>query len=142
MTIIKVSELVTMLSSILFFASLLVDLARPLPAATSHFVYCHPSADGVSTCSGWKGNETLNCVSSIGNVASCSTQAGEKVTCTQDRNQISSCVGITKATSKKDSQDIEECTCIGGGSYSCQNKKNGNNELLPLDSIKFNNTIE
>ena len=132
-----------MLSKVLFFGSLIANINNVfLFADAPHFVYCHPSADGVSTCSGWKGNETLNCVSSIGNVASCTTQAGEKVTCTQDRNQISSCVGITKATSKKASQDIEECTFIGGGSYSCQNKKNGNNELLPLDSIKFENTVE
>ena len=141
-TIVKVVELIAMLSSILFFASLLANLTITLPAFASHFVYCHPSADGVSTCSGWKGNKTLNCVSSIGNVASCSTQAGEKVTCTQDRNQIAYCVGIIQATSKKARQDIEECTFIGGGSYSCQNKKNGSDELLPLNSIKIDNSIE
>ena len=130
-----------MLSKVLIFGSLLASITNVYPQ-TPRTLYCHPSADGVSTCSGWKGNETLNCVSSIGNVASCSTQAGEKVTCTQDRNQIASCVGITKATSKKATQDIEECTFIGGGSYSCQNKNNESNELLPLNSIKFDNTIE
>ena len=112
-----------------------------MPAAASHSVYCQPSVDGVSTCIGWKGNETLNCVSSVGNVASCTTRSGRKVTCSQDRNQIASCVENIQLDSKQAELDKEECTFIGSGSYSCQHKKNGSNELLPLKLEEFESDI-
>ena len=120
---------------------LLAIYAFCLPAAASHSVYCQPSVDGVSTCIGWKGNEILNCVSSVGNVASCSTRSGRKVTCSQDRNQIASCVENIQLDSKQAELDKEECTFIGSGSYSCQHKKNGSNELLPLKLEEFESDI-
>ena len=121
-----------MLSTLTRVIGLLACLSSYMPAAASHSVYCQPSVDGVSTCIGWKGNGTLNCVSSVGNVASCSTQSGIKVTCSEDRNQVASCVENIRLNSKQAEFDKEECTFIGSGSYSCQHKKNGSSEMLPL----------
>ena len=139
MTIMKpaVSQMVSTFTKAI---GLLACLFSYTPAAASHSVYCQPSVDGVSTCIGWKGNETLNCVSSVGNVASCTTRSGREVTCSQDRNQVASCVENIKLNSKQAEVDKEECIFIGSGSYSCHPKKNGSNDLLPLKS-EFENDI-
>ena len=130
-----------MLSTFTRVIGLLACLSSYMPAAASHSVYCQPSVDGVSTCIGWKGNGTLNCVSSVGNVASCSTRSGIKVTCSEDRNQVASCVENIRLNSKQAEFDKEECTFIGSGSYSCQHKKNGSSEMLPLKLCGVNSGV-
>ena len=99
--------------SFILFASLF-----SVPANANTFnVYCVPSLDGVSTCSGWKENKNLECISSPGGVASCRSSEGDKFTCTQDSSGVTTCGNIQINPGNTQ----QNCTAIGGRSFSCNN---------------------
>lgn len=102
-------------------------------SADSFDVYCVPSVDGISTCSGWKDNETLTCVSSSGSVASCKNKSGQKFICTEDRNGITTCQNPHKTIEPSNQND--DCTYIGNGSFTCANQKNETTDLIPSPTV-------
>ena len=83
-------------------------------------VFCVPSLDGVSTCNGWRGNETLTCVASTGGVASCTSTAGEKVTCIEEPGGVTTCKNPNTADQVDSTNN--DCTFIGNGSFRCNEK--------------------
>ena len=102
----------------LLFTMLFASLFGIASKANTFEVYCVPSLDGVSTCSGWESNQELQCVSSPGDVASCHSSGGAKFTCTQDASGLTTC----EDTVSIPDQSQQNCTAIGVGSFSCQDK--------------------
>ena len=84
--------------------------------ANTFDVYCVPSLDGVSTCSGWEQDQKLQCVSSPGGVASCRSSGGARFDCTQDVSGLTTCQNNKTIPG----QSHPKCTAIGNGSFSCQ----------------------
>ena len=89
----------------------------PVANANSFEVYCVPSLDGISTCSGWKKDKKIECISSPGGVASCRSSDGEQFTCTQDSSGVTTCGNIQINPGNTQ----QNCTAIGDGSFSCNN---------------------
>lgn len=102
------------LLSVLLFAC----LYGPVAKANTFDVYCVPSLDGVSTCSGWQRDQELQCVSSPGGVASCSSSGGAKFTCTQDASGLTTCEDNEVVPDRSQ----QNCTAIGDGSFSCRDE--------------------
>lgn len=116
----------------------LVGLFSSTAKVNAFEVYCVPSLDGVSTCSGWKHDEKLQCVSSPGGVASCRSSGGARFACTQDVSGLTTCENNKTFSS----QSNQNCTAIGNGSFSCQDdglsqtsNKNNNKDLNPISDI-------
>lgn len=101
----------------------------PQVSANSFDVFCVPSVDGVSTCSGWKDGGTLTCVSSTGGVASCKSSSGQRFTCTQDSGGVTTCQN--PQTTPQSSNQNDDCTYIGNGSFSCANQPTNSPDLIP-----------
>lgn len=115
---------------------LIIILAFALPLsvrADSFDVYCVPSTDGVSTCSGWSDGGTLTCVSSPGGVASCRSTTGRQFTCTQDGSGVTTCQNTVKPTGRAGKGD--DCTYIGNGSFSCGRRLKNNADLIPSPNL-------
>ena len=111
-----------------FLAGLLY-LALPTPVLADSFeVYCVPSLDGVSTCSGWSDGGTLTCVSSPGGVASCQSNTGRQVTCVQDGNGVTTCQNPQKTAGTAGKGD--NCVYTGDGSFTCDRKSKNNPDLI------------
>lgn len=102
-------------------------------AADSFDIYCVPSVDGVSTCSGWSDGGTLTCVSSPGGVASCRSSSGRQFTCVQDGSGVTTCQNPTKPTGRVGKGD--DCTYIGNGSFSCGRQPKNNADLIPSPNL-------
>ena len=115
------------------FGSLL-SLATPASVSAGTFdVYCVPSVDGISTCSGWSDGGTLTCVSSSGGVASCQSSTGRQFTCVQDGSGVTTCQNPEKPMGRSGKGD--NCVFIGNGSFNCSNSgKNGQN-LTPSPNL-------
>ena len=96
-------------------------------------VYCVPSVDGVSTCSGWEDGGILTCVSSTGGVASCGSSSGQNFTCTQDGAGVTTCQEPQKTNLSSENKD--DCTYIGNGSFSCSKQSKRSKEMIPSPSI-------
>ena len=110
------------------FSGFLLATSTPQVSADSFDVYCVPSTDGISTCSGWKDGGTLTCVSSTGGVASCNSSSGQKFTCTQDGGGVTTCQD-PQTTNQSNLND--DCTYIGNGSFSCSNQPIKSADLIP-----------
>jgi hypothetical protein len=113
------------------------------PAAADDFnVYCVPSLDGVSTCSGWSDGGTLTCISSPGGVASCRSTTGRQFTCVQDSGGVTTCQNPSRVTGSATKGD--NCVYIGNGSFQCEGKPKNSPQALPgtkiiIDSKPFKN---
>jgi hypothetical protein len=95
-------------------------LSTPLSVSADTFdVYCVPSVDGVSTCSGWSDGGTLTCVSSPGGVSSCQSSTGRQFTCIQDGSGVTTCQNPNKPMGRSGKGD--NCVFIGNGSFTCNN---------------------
>lgn len=106
----------------------------PGPAMADSFdVYCVPSLNGVSTCSGWSDGGTLTCVSSLGGVASCRSSTGRQFSCVQDGSGVTTCQNPNKTTGRSGKGD--DCTFIGNGSFSCNSQPNNRPDLLPSPNL-------
>jgi hypothetical protein len=114
-------------------AGLLGCTAAGSASAQSFDVYCVPSADGVSTCSGWSDGGTLTCVSSVGGVASCRSSTGRQFTCVQDGSGVTTCQNPSKPTGRVGKGD--DCTYIGNGSFSCGRQPKNNADLIPSPNL-------
>jgi len=115
-------------------SGLLLATNAPAVVADTFDVYCVPSADGVSTCSGWRDGGTLTCVSSPGGVASCESSAGQQFTCTQDGSGVTTCQTPQGTTTQSSSQN-DDCTYVGNGSFSCGNQPDKSPDLIPSPNI-------
>ncbi len=89
-----------------------------LPAKANTFdVFCVPSVDGVSSCTGWKGSQSLTCVASRGGVASCKSTTGDAFNCVQEAGGVTTCQSPPNDSMKD--KNNNNCTFIGNGSFSC-----------------------
>ena len=127
----------------LLFTMLFASLFGIATKANAFEVYCVPSLDGVSTCSGWESNQELQCVSSPGGVASCHSSGGAKFTCTQDSSGLTTCEDNVTIPDRSQ----QNCTAIGAGSFSCQdepsittNQQGTSEELDSVSDIIGDNT--
>ena len=111
----------TALFSIIVFAG----LYTPSAGANTFNVFCVPSLDGVSTCSGWKQDQKLQCISSPGGVASCRSSEGTQFACTQDVSGLTTC-GNNEIIP---SQSRQNCTAIGNGSFTCEENEQSNTKI-------------
>lgn len=112
----------------------LLSLAQATSVSADTFdVYCVPSVDGISTCSGWSDGGTLTCVSSLGGVASCKSTTGRQFTCTQDGSGVTTCQNPSKPLGRVGKGD--DCTYIGNGSFACGSQRKNNPDLLPSPSL-------
>ena len=112
----------------LAFISFFVLTDNPVNAEEFN-VYCVPSNDGVSTCSGWSDGGTLTCVSSPGGVASCKSSTGQQFTCVQDGSGVTTCKD--PAIDGGSSTDNDDCTYIGNGSFNCVGRPKNSPDLIP-----------
>lgn len=109
-------------------------IASPRDVLADTFnVFCIPSVDGVSTCSGWSDGGTLTCVSSVGGVASCRSTTGRQFTCVQDSGGVTSCQNPMKSGGRSGKGD--QCTYIGNGSFSCGKQPKANGDLIPAPQV-------
>lgn len=116
------------------FLACLLSLALPTPVSADSFdVYCVPSVDGISTCSGWSDGGTLTCVSSPGGVASCQSSTGRQFTCTQDGSGVTTCENPNKPTGGVGKGD--DCTYIGNGTFACGSQRSNSPDLLPSPNV-------
>ncbi|MFM8524168.1 MAG: hypothetical protein ACKOCM_00860 [Cyanobacteriota bacterium] len=104
--------------------------------AESFDVYCVPSLNGVSTCSGWSDGGTLTCVASLGGVASCKSTTGRQFSCIQDGNGVTTCQNPNKVTGRSGKGD--DCTFIGNGSFVCGRQPRSQPDLLPRPEVNNN----
>jgi hypothetical protein len=112
----------------------LLSLAQATSVSADTFdVYCVPSVDGISTCSGWSDGGTLTCVSSLGGVASCESTTGRQFTCTQDGSGVTTCQNPSKPSGRVGKGN--DCTYIGNGSFTCGSQRKNNPDLLPGPNV-------
>ena len=116
-------------SSCLTAFGLFLATSVTIVSADTLDVYCVPSVDGVSTCSGWKNGETLTCVSSSGGVASCKSSSEQDIICTQSSAGITTCQDPQSTTGA--SSENEDCSFIGNGSFICDKKQKTSSDLIP-----------
>ena len=121
-----------------FFAVAQIFTASGTALANTFDVYCVPSLEGVSTCSGWKKDQQLQCISSPGGVATCHSSDKEKFSCTQDVSGLTTCGNAYVAPDKSQ----QSCTALGDGSFSCQNnippdtrQQNSSNKINAITDI-------
>ena len=119
---------------IIFPATLIASFLGSVATANAFEVYCVPSLDGISTCTGWKQDQKLDCISSPGGVASCSASDGEKFTCTQDASGVTTCGDIQFDPGKTH----QNCTAIGDGSFSCQDSESLTQSTQQSSSVELN----
>ncbi len=117
----------------ILLASVMSCIIPTQATADSFDVYCVPSVDGVSTCSGWSDGGTLTCVSSAGGVASCQSNTGRQFTCVQDSGGVTTCQNPLKTTGRSGKGD--DCTYVGNGSFACSSQRKNSGDLLPSPSI-------
>jgi hypothetical protein len=116
-----------------FLTGLLSLILPPSVSADSFDVYCVPSVDGISTCSGWSDGGTLTCVSSPGGVASCESTTGRQFTCTQDGSGVTTCQNPNKSPGRIGKGD--DCTYIGNGTFTCGSQRKNSPDLLPSPNV-------
>jgi hypothetical protein len=112
--------------------ALLVVAPRPV-LADAFNVFCVPSVDGISTCSGWSDGGTLTCVSSPGGVASCQSNTGRQFTCVQDGSGVTTCQNPQKTTGTSGKGD--DCAYVGDGFFSCDRKRKNSPDLIPSPDL-------
>jgi hypothetical protein len=101
--------------------------------ADSFDVFCVPSADGISTCSGWSDGGTLTCVSSAGGVASCQSTTGKRFTCVQSSRGVTTCQDPYKTAGRAGKGD--NCVFVGNGSFNCDRKSRTRPDLIPSPEL-------
>lgn len=112
----------------------LLSLADSGPSRAESFdVYCVPSLNGVSSCSGWSDGGTLTCVSSPGGVASCQSSTGRQFSCVQDGSGVTTCQNPNKGLGRSGKGD--DCTFIGNGSFACGKQPKNRPDLLPSPNL-------
>lgn len=116
--------------------ALALPLLLALPARAEPFqVFCVSNNDGTVTCEGWRGGETLTCVSSPARVNSCSTPSGRRFTCVLDAGGVSTC-----ADNRADRPDRSgtNCTFTGDGNFVCDPPTPPSQPLLPGPRLPSN----
>jgi hypothetical protein len=112
-----------------FPLAMVLPLVLSLPLRAESFqVYCVSNNDGTVTCEGWRGGETLTCVSSQGRVNTCSTPSGRPFTCLIDPGGVTSC---SDSHADRPPNDDTNCTFTGDGNFTCQPPKPASPPLLP-----------
>ena len=111
-----------------------LSFGAPISVSANTFdVYCVPSVDGISTCSGWSDGGTLTCVSSSGGVASCQSSTGRQFTCVQDGSGVTTCQNPEKPMGRSGKGD--NCVFIGNGSFNCNNSGRNSQNLTPSPNL-------
>ncbi|MCS5690758.1 hypothetical protein NZK33_02015 [Cyanobium sp. FGCU-6] len=102
-------------------------MASPLRAQQFQ-VFCVSNNDGTVSCQGWRGGETLTCISSRGGVSSCSTPSGRRFTCVIEPGGVTTCSDPRADGSGRPDTD---CTFTGDGNFTCTPPRPPSQPLLP-----------